>query len=245
MRIDVITLFPQMFDLARENGITRVALEKGHIHLGCYNPRDHASDNYRTVDDRPYGGGPGMVLMAEPLAKCIDSMREDNSGPLICLSPQGERLDQNKVAELARLDQLSLLCGRYEGIDERIIDSRVDREISIGDYIVAGGEFPALVIIEAIARLLPGVLGNVDSAVEESFVDGLLDCPHYTRPEVFEQREVPQILLSGDHAKIAQWRLKQSLGRTWKRRPDLIRSRHLNELEKKLLREFQLEQQDD
>lgn len=245
MRIDVITLFPQMFDLARENGITRVALEKGQILLGCYNPRDHALDNYRTVDDRPYGGGPGMVLMAEPLAKCIDSMRVDNSGPLIGLSPQGEKLDQNMVAELARLDQLSLLCGRYEGIDERIISSRVDKEISIGDYIVAGGEFPALVIIEAIARLLPGVLGNASSAIEESFEGGLLDCPHYTRPEIFEQRAVPSVLLSGNHEKIAQWRLKQSLGRTWKRRPDLIRNRHLSELEKKLLSEFQLEQQDD
>jgi tRNA (guanine37-N1)-methyltransferase len=245
MRIDVITLFPQMFDLARENGITRVALEKGQILLGCYNPRDHALDNYRTVDDRPYGGGPGMVLMAEPLAKCIDSMRVDNCGPLIGLSPQGEKLDQNMVAELARLDQLSLLCGRYEGIDERIISSRVDKEISIGDYIVAGGEFPALVIIEAIARLLPGVLGNASSAIEESFEDGLLDCPHYTRPEIFEQRAVPSVLLSGNHEKIAQWRLKQSLGRTWKRRPDLIRNRHLSELEKKLLSEFQLEQQDD
>jgi len=245
MRIDVITLFPQMFDLARENGITRVALEKGQILLGCYNPRDYAPDNYRTVDDRPYGGGPGMVLMAEPLAKCIDSMRDDNSGPLIGLSPQGEKLDQNMVAELARLDQLSLLCGRYEGIDERIMSSRVDREISIGDYIVAGGEFPALVIIEAIARLLPGVLGNASSAIEESFADGLLDCPHYTRPEIFEQRAVPSVLLSGNHERIEQWRLKQSLGRTWKRRPDLIRNRHLSELEKKLLNEFQLEQQYD
>jgi tRNA (guanine37-N1)-methyltransferase len=149
------------------------------------------------------------------------------------------------VAELARLDQLSLLCGRYEGIDERIMSSRVDREISIGDYIVAGGELPALVIIEAIARLLPGVLGNASSAIEESFADGLLDCPHYTRPEIFEQRAVPSVLLSGNHERIEQWRLKQSLGRTWKRRPDLIRNRHLSELEKKLLNEFQLEQQYD
>ncbi|MGI9318995.1 MAG: tRNA (guanosine(37)-N1)-methyltransferase TrmD [bacterium] len=245
MQIDVITLFPQIFDVARENGITRVALDKGLIELGCYNPRDYTSDSYRTIDDRPYGGGPGMVMMAEPLAKCIDSVREKNSGPLVVLSPQGERLDQSLVTELAAMDQLAFLCGRYEGIDERIIDSRVDREISIGDYVVAGGEFPAMVLIEAITRLIPGVLGNANSVLEDSFANGLLDCPHYTRPEIFEQNEVPPVLLSGHHEQIAEWRLQQSLGRTWKRRPDLIRDRQLNELEQRLLKEFKLEQHDD
>lgn len=245
MQIDVITLFPQMFDAVREFGITRVALEKGLVCLGCYNPRDYTDDNYRTVDDRPYGGGPGMVMMSEPLAKCIDAVREQNSGPLICLSPQGEKLDQKLVVELAESSNIALLCGRYEGIDERILESRVDREISIGDYVVAGGEFPAMVVVEAIARLVPGVLGNASSAAEDSFTDGLLDCPHYTRPEVFEGSEVPSVLLSGNHERIMHWRLKQSLGRTWTRRPDLIRGRQLDEIEQRLLKEFQLEQHDD
>ena len=245
MQIDVITLFPQMFEIARTFGVTRIALEKGAIELGCYNPRDFTEDKYRTVDDRPYGGGPGMVMMPVPLARCIDRVREYNSGPLIYLTPQGERLDQDLVAELAGFQNLALLCGRYEGIDERIIDTRVDREISIGDYVVAGGEFPALTIIEAISRLLPGVLGNENSAAEDSFADGLLDCPHYTRPEMFEGHKVPQVLLSGDHQQIESWRIKQALGRTWRRRPDLIQGRALDELEQNLLREFQLEQQDD
>ena len=245
MQIDVITLFPQMFEIARAFGVTRIALDKGAIELGCYNPRDFTEDKYRTVDDRPYGGGPGMVMMPVPLARCIDRVREYNSGPLIYLTPQGERLNQDLVAELAGFQNLALLCGRYEGIDERIIDTRVDREISIGDYVVAGGEFPALTIIEAISRLLPGVLGNENSAAEDSFADGLLDCPHYTRPEMFEGHEVPQVLLSGDHQQIESWRIKQALGRTWRRRPDLIQGRGLDELEQNLLREFQLEQQDD
>ena len=245
MRIDVITLFPQIFELARSFGVTRIALEKRAIELGCYNPRDYTEDKYRTIDDRPYGGGPGMVMMPVPLARCIDHVLEDNSGPLIYLTPQGERLDQNLVAELAGSQNFALLCGRYEGIDERIVDTRVDREISIGDYVLAGGEIPALTIIEAISRLLPGVLGNEYSAVEDSFTENLLDYPHYTRPEVFEEKEVPQVLLSGNHRQIECWRMKQALGRTWSRRPDLIQRRSLDEREQKLLKEFQLEQEDD
>ena len=245
MRIDVITLFPHMIELARNFGVTRMALEKGAIELGCYNPRDYTEDKYRTIDDRPYGGGPGMVMMPVPLARCIDDVLEHNTGPLIYLTPQGERLEQNLVAELAGSQNLALLCGRYEGIDERIVDTRVDREISIGDYVLAGGEIPALTIIEAISRLLPGVLGNENSAVEDSFTENLLDCPHYTRPEVFEEQKVPQVLLSGNHRQIEYWRMKQALGRTWSRRPDLIQGRELDEREQNLLKEFQLEQEDD
>ncbi len=245
MQIDVITLFPQMLAAVRENGISRVAVENGALTLGCYNPRDYATDKYRTVDARPYGGGPGMVMMPAPLASCMDAVRLLNPGSMVYLSPQGERLDQKLIAELAAMEQLVLLCGRYEGVDERILQSRVDREISIGDYVLAGGELPAMVIIEAIARLLPGVLGNAMSATQDSFNDGLLDCPHYTRPEVFEGRVVPTVLLSGNHHKIDQWRLKQSLGRTVQRRPDLVSGRQFDENAEKLLKEFHLEQDND
>ena len=222
MQIDVITLFPQMFDAVRSYGISRIAIEKSGLSLDCFNPRDFTEDRYRTVDDRPYGGGPGMVLMVEPLAKCIDAVKARNAGPVIYLSPQGERLHQRLVAELSALPALILLSGRYEGIDERIVDSRVDREISIGDYVLAGGEIPAMVVIEAVARLLPDVLGNPLSARQESFENDLLDCPHYTRPEVFEGESVPAVLLSGHHEKIQQWRAEQSLKRTKRRRPDLF-----------------------
>ncbi len=245
MQIDVITLFPQMFEPIRENGISRVAVEKQALSLECYNPRDYTEDKYRTVDDRPYGGGPGMVLMPEPLASCIDTVGQRNQGPLVFLSPQGKTLDQAMVAELAGLDQLILLCGRYEGVDERILQSRVDREISIGDYVLAGGEFPAMVIIEAIARLLPGVLGNALSASQDSFENGLLDCPHYTRPEIFENLTVPQVLLSGNHKQIERWRLKQSLGRTAQRRPDLLSGKQFDDNAENLLKEFHLEQDND
>jgi tRNA (guanine37-N1)-methyltransferase len=245
MQIDVITLFPQMLDAVRENGICRVAIEKGALTLGCYNPRDYTVDKYRTVDARPYGGGPGMVIMPEPLASCIDAVSVVNPGSVVYLSPQGEKLDQNMVTELAAMEQMVLLCGRYEGVDERILQSRVDREISIGDYVLAGGELPAMVIIEAIARLLPGVLGNAMSATQDSFNDSLLDCPHYTRPEVFEGLTVPPVLLSGNHQQIDQWRLKQSLGRTVQRRPDLVSGRQFDENAENLLKEFHLEQDND
>ena len=243
MQIDVITLFPQMFDALRDYGIGRVAIEKQALSLRCYNPRDFTADNYRTIDDRPYGGGPGMVMMPAPLAKCIDAGALENDGPLIYLSPQGQKLDQAVLEELSSLRGFRLLCGRYEGVDERVLNSRVDREISIGDYVLAGGEFPAMVIIEAIARLLPGVLGNALSAQQDSFADGLLDCPHYTRPEVFEDVAVPAVLLSGDHKRIERWRLQQSLARTEQRRPELISGREFDELEQNLLKAFHSEQE--
>ena len=234
MQIDVIThCFPEMFDGVRSCGISRVAIEREALTLGCVNPREYATDRYRSVDDRPYGGGPGMVLMPEPIARCIDAVKGRNTGPVIYLSPQGEKLDQRLVDELAGLRQMVLLCGRYEGVDERVLQSRVDREISIGDYVLAGGEIPALVIIEAVARLLPDVLGNPMSARQDSFglealegsTTGLLDCAHYTRPETFEGVSVPPVLLNGNHEKIRQWRTEQSLRRTKQRRPDLLEGR--------------------
>ena len=229
MQIDVVTLFPEMFEAVQTTGMSRVAIERKAMQLTCYNPRAFATDQYRSIDDRPYGGGPGMVMMPQPLADCIDSIKGQNAGPVIYLSPQGERLNQEVVSELAALQQMVLLCGRYEGIDERVIDSRVDREISIGDYVLAGGELPAMVIIDAITRLLPGVLGNPMSARQDSFEGDVLDCPHYTRPEVFEQTAVPSVLLSGHHEKIKQWRESQSLLRTKQRRPDLLSRRQKDE----------------
>ncbi len=234
MRIDVVSLFPEMFRALVDYGIPNRALDKQALSVNVVNPRDYTQDRHRTVDDRPYGGGPGMVMMAEPLAAALDDIQarqsaagfgEDTRVPVIYLSPQGSVLDQAKVAELAKLPALTLLAGRYEGVDERLIDSRVDEELSIGDYVLAGGEFPAMVLIEAIARLLPGVLGNAESAQQDSFSDGLLDCPHYTRPEVFEQMTVPSVLLSGNHAMIRQWRQAEAEKRTRIRRPDLLAKR--------------------
>ncbi len=245
MRIDVITLFPGMFDVLRENGITRVALERESAELSCYNPRDFSGDRYRTVDDRPYGGGPGMVMMPEPLDRCIDAVRQANSGPLIYLSPQGETLDQRLVGELAGLPSLVFLCGRYEGVDERILVSRVDREISIGDYVLAGGELAAMVMIESMLRLLPGVLGSAESAAQDSFSAGLLDHPHYTRPEDYRGMRVPGVLLGGNHAEIGRWRLTRSLERTRTRRPDLLERRMLSESEQQLLTALDTEQNDE
>lgn len=245
MRIDVITLFPGMFDVLRENGVSRIALERGLARLSCYNPRDFTRDRYRTVDDRPYGGGPGMVMMAEPLARCIDAVRESNQGPLVYLSPQGERLDQEGLRELSEMPAFSLLCGRYEGIDERVVASRVDREISLGDYVLSGGELAAMVIIDGVLRLLPEALGNADSAEQDSFSGGLLDCPHYTRPEEYDGMRVPGVLLGGNHAEIARWRLSQSLARTRERRPDLWRRRVLSDEERALLTALDLEQNDE
>jgi len=222
MQIDVVTLFPEMFDAITLHGMSRVALDKGAMSLKCYNPRDETEDRYRRVDDRPYGGGPGMVMLAEPLAKSIDRAKQSNDGEVIYLSPQGQRLDHELVVSLAASDSFILLCGRYEGIDQRVIESRVDREISIGDYIVAGGEIPAMILIDAVSRLLPEVLGNSDSAQEDSFSNGILDYPHYTRPEVFENVTVPEVLLSGNHKKIAEWRRQQATAMTQLKRPDLL-----------------------
>lgn len=245
MQLDIISLFPEMFEAITGFGMTRVAVERNALKLRCYNPRDFTDDSYRTVDDRPYGGGPGMVMMPAPLSRCIDNAKQHNGGPVIYLSPQGEVLDQGMVQELAELPEMVLLCGRYEGVDERVLQSRVDREISIGDYVLAGGELPAMVVIDAVARLLPGVLGNHLSAGQDSFSDGLLDCPHFTRPEVFEGQSVPPVLLSGHHAEIAEWRLAQSLLRTWLRRRDLIEARGLDEHEQQMLNAFNLELQDE
>ena len=246
MRIEVVTLFPELIDSVARWGITGRALERGLWGLGTVNPRDFATDRHRTIDDRPYGGGPGMVMMAAPLEQAIAAARERAAASggvpkVIYLSPQGEPLKHERVAALAKEEALVLLAGRYEGIDERIVEQSIDLELTVGDFVVSGGELPALLVIEALVRQLPGALNDAQSSAEESFVAGLLDCPHYTRPEVYEGRAVPAVLLSGDHAKIARWRLKQSLGRTWLRRPDLLAARNLSGVETELLAEFRQE----
>lgn len=250
MIFDVITLFPQMFDALTQYGITRRAAEQDRYVLKTWNPRDFTTDNHRTVDDRPYGGGPGMVMLAEPLAAAINAARERQKAAgvaqthVVYLSPQGRLLTHAVVKELAAKPEegLILLTGRYEGIDERLIRQMVDQEISIGDYVLSGGELAAMVLMDSLVRLLPGVLGDKDSAEQDSFVQGLLDCPHYTRPEVFNGEAVPPVLLSGNHADIQRWRLSQSLGRTWLRRPDLLGRRDLTKEESGLLAQFQKEQ---
>jgi tRNA (guanine37-N1)-methyltransferase len=239
IRFDVVTLFPEMFAAVTHSGISGRALETGLWSIGLWNPRDFTSDNYRTVDDRPYGGGPGMLMLAEPLEKALDAAKESGGGKVIYLSPQGRKLDHEKVMELAGRKATTLLCGRYEGIDERLIERRVDEELSIGDYVLSGGELAAMAVIDAVVRQIPGALGGEQSAVEESFVQGLLDGPQYTRPEVFEGEKVPEVLLSGHHANIRRWRLQQALGRTWLRRPDLLAARKLSDDERKLLEDFQ------
>jgi tRNA (guanine37-N1)-methyltransferase len=241
----VITLFREMFAALTESGVSGRAIRNGLCRLRCWDPRDFTQDNYRTVDDRPFGGGPGMVMLAEPLDLALTAVktalrREGVARPrLIHLSPQGRRLDQALVVELAAEPALVLLAGRYEGIDERVFARHALEEVSIGDYVVSGGELPAMVLLDAVIRQIPGVLGHVDSAREDSFADGLLDCPHYTRPEVYLGLEVPGVLRGGDHAAIARWRLKQSLARTRQRRPDLLEGRGLSDLERVLLKELQ------
>ncbi|MBD3608970.1 MAG: tRNA (guanosine(37)-N1)-methyltransferase TrmD [Gammaproteobacteria bacterium] len=243
MRIDVITLFPQMFSAVTEHGVTGRAVERGLLQVQTWNPRDFATDNYRTVDDRPYGGGPGMVMMVEPLKQAIQAARQElPEAKVIYLSPQGKPLQQENLQQLASEQNLILIAGRYEGIDERLIETEVDEEWSIGDYVLSGGELPAMVMMDGVARLLPGVLGHKDSAVEDSFVDGLLDCPHYTRPEQMNGFRVPTVLTSGDHKAIARWRLKQSLGRTYERRPDLLERLQLTPEQQALLQEYLDEQ---
>ena len=244
IRFDVVTLFPEMFAAVTHSGISGRALGAGLWSIGLWNPRDFTSDNYRTVDDRPYGGGPGMVMLAEPLEKALDAVREAGGGKVIYLSPQGRTLDHEKVMELAGRTAVTLLCGRYEGIDERLIERRVDEELSIGDYVLSGGELAAMTVIDAVVRQIPGALGDGQSAAEESFVDGLLDCPQYTRPEVYEGAKVPEVLLSGHHENIRRWRSKQALARTWLRRPDLLAARKLSDDERKLLEEFRRESGD-
>ncbi|MBI3067487.1 MAG: tRNA (guanosine(37)-N1)-methyltransferase TrmD [Betaproteobacteria bacterium] len=247
LHFDVVTLFPQMFDAVTECGVTGRARDRGLYTLVLWNPRDFAANSYRTVDDRPYGGGPGMVMMVEPLEKAILAarQRQESAGVgtprVIHLSPQGRLLDQRVVTELAAREGLVLLAGRYEGVDERLIEREVDEEISIGDYVLSGGELAAMVVMDCVVRQLPGTLGDADSARQDSFADGLLDCPHYTRPEAYEGLAVPPVLLSGNHAEITRWRLKQALGRTWRRRPDLLAKRALSEEERTLLEEFRQE----
>ena len=248
MRIEVVTLFPELVDGASRYGVTGRARERGLWALDTVNPRDYATDRHKTVDDRPYGGGPGMVMLAETLERAIGEARERLRGDgvaapkVIYLSPQGEPVTHKRISELSAELGLVLVAGRYEGIDERIVERAVDQELAVGDFVVSGGELPALLLIDAVVRQLPGALNDAQSRVEESFVDGLLDCPHYTRPEVFEGVAVPPILLSGDHAAVARWRHKQALGRTWLRRPDLLAVRTLTTEEVKLLEEFKREQ---
>ncbi len=246
MRVDVLTLFPEMFAAISEHGITSRAVRQDLLQLHCWNPRSYTEDRHQTVDDRPFGGGPGMVMKIEPLKRALADAKAAAGGAakVIYLSPQGRRLDQAAVRELAKEEALILIAGRYEGIDERFIEAHVDEECSIGDYVLSGGELPAMVLIDAVTRLLPGALGHADSAEEDSFTDGLLDCPHYTRPEVYEGKRVPAVLLSGNHEHIRRWRLQQALGRTWQRRADLLDSRSLSGEEKKLLDEYILQQND-
>ena len=248
LRFDAITLFPEMFAAVTESGVSRRALVRGLWSLKCWNPRDCATDNHRTVDDRPYGGGPGMVMLAAPLEQSIDAARlaREQAGAetkVIYLSPQGAPLTHLKVRELAGGAGAVLICGRYEGVDERVIERCVDEEISIGDFVLSGGEIAALALIDACVRQLPGALNDDTSVMEDSFVSGLLDCPHYTRPEDYVGMRVPDVLLSGNHKQIRHWRLKQALGRTWLRRPELLGQRSLSSEEARLLEEFKRERQ--
>ena len=249
MQFDVITLFPEMFAAVTQYGVTRRAAEQAMFELRTWNPRDFTTDKHRSVDDRPYGGGPGMLMMAEPLAQAIVAAKQSQSkagkakSRVIHLSPQGRPLTHEIVKELlARDEGLILLASRYEGVDERLLTHYVDEEISIGDYVLSGGELAAMVLIDSLVRQIPGVLGDAESAQQDSFVQGLLDCPHYTRPEIYEGEGIPEVLLSGHHAEIEKWRLKQALGRTWQRRPDLLAQRQLTKQEARLLAEYQQEQ---
>ncbi|NOU22585.1 MAG: tRNA (guanosine(37)-N1)-methyltransferase TrmD [Methyloglobulus sp.] len=240
MRFDVLTLFPEMIVSAAGYGITGRAQERGIVTLSAWNPRDYTTDKHRTVDDRPYGGGPGMVMKYQPLHDALNDARQAGSGStkVVYLSPQGKPITQALLAEACELSQLILVAGRYEGVDERFVELDCDEEWSIGDYVISGGELAALVVIDAITRLLPGALGDEDSAQQDSHVDGLLDYPHFTRPEQVEGIVVPDVLLSGNHADIGRWRTKQALGRTWQKRPDLLEKKVLSAEQEKLLKEF-------
>ena len=245
MRVRIVSIFPDMVETVAQYGVVGRASERGLLSLGCANPRDFTDDVHRTVDDRPYGGGPGMVMKFEPVAAAIRHARQSmpDGCPVICLSPQGAVFDQAAAGRLAKLPGLILLAGRYEGIDERLIEAEVDEELSLGDFVLSGGEIAAMAVIDAVARLIPGVLGDEDSATQDSFAEGLLDCPHYTRPEVVEGSRVPAELLTGNHAEIARWRHKQALGRSYLRRPELVRKLDLNGEQQALLDEFLEEQE--
>ena len=240
MQIALISLFPEMFAAVEEHGVTGRAIQQGVVALHHLNPREFASDTHRTVDDRPYGGGPGMLMKIDPLRQAIGAARMavGKGARVIALSPQGSTLTHERVLALSRLESMILVAGRYEGIDERLVEAEMDEELSIGDYVLSGGELAAMVVVDAVARQLEGVLGHAQSAGQDSFADGLLDCPHYTRPEEWQGRRVPQVLLSGNHAEIRRWRLKQALGRTLERRPDLLEGRTLTNEEDALLAEY-------
>lgn len=246
MWIGVISLFPEMFRAITEHGVTGRAVKSGLLQIECWNPREFTHDKHRTVDDRPYGGGPGMLMMVQPLRDAIHAAKQaaGDGAKVIYLSPQGRKLTQAGVTELATNQQLILVAGRYEGIDERVIQTEVDEEWSIGDYVLSGGELPAMTLIDAVSRLVPGVLGDQASAEQDSFTDGLLDHPHYTRPEVLDGLAVPEALTSGNHEVIRRWRLKQSLGRTWQRRPELINNLALTDEQESLLAEYVREVRD-
>ena len=244
MRFDFVTLFPDLILGSTAEGVTGRAVEKGLVDLKVWDPRAYAKDRYRTVDDRPYGGGPGMVMKFEPLRDAIRAAREDSETPALTvyMSPQGRLLDQEAINRFSTIPRLIVVAGRYEGVDERLIEAEIDEEWSIGDYVLSGGELPALVLFDAVVRLLPGVLGHADSAAQDSHMGGLLDCPHYTRPDVVDGREIPEILQSGNHAAIRQWRLKQSLDRTRLRRPDLLEKALLDREQQMLLDELEQQQ---
>jgi tRNA (guanine37-N1)-methyltransferase len=243
MRFDVVTLFPEMVTAAASYGVTGRAIEREIVSLSVWNPRDYTHDRHRTVDHRPYGGGPGMVMKYQPLHDAVKDAKQ--AGPetakVVYLSPQGKPVTQALLAEVCKVPQLILVAGRYEGIDERFVELDCDEEWSIGDYVISGGELAALIVIDAVTRLLPGVLGDEDSAQQDSHSDGLLDCPHFTRPKQIEGRSVPEVLLGGNHADIDRWRMKQALGRTWQRRPDLLEKKNLSAEQENLLREFIVE----
>ncbi|MEZ5503681.1 MAG: tRNA (guanosine(37)-N1)-methyltransferase TrmD [Halioglobus sp.] len=240
MHIALVSLFPEMFTAVSEYGVSGRAIRLGLVRLSHSNPRDYAVDAHRTVDDRPYGGGPGMLMKVDPLQKAIASARAaaGHSARVIYLSPQGSPFSHGKAVELAQLGGMVLVAGRYEGVDERLIEAEVDEELSIGDYVLSGGELAAMVVVDAITRQLPGALGHEASAREDSFADGLLDCPHYTRPETYQGMDVPEVLLSGNHEQIRRWRLRQALGRTYERRPDLLQRRAMKPEEETLLAEY-------
>ncbi len=240
MRIDIVSLFPDFVAQCAGFGVVGRAVERGLLSIHGTNPRDFAEGNYRRVDDRPFGGGPGMVMLIDPLRRALAATRAAGEGParVVYMSPQGRRLDQAAVRRLAAEPRLILVCGRYEGVDERLIRAEVDEEVSIGDYVLSGGELAAAVVVDAIARLQDGALNDAESAAQDSFEDGLLDCPHYTRPVEHELGVVPDVLLSGDHARIARWRRMQALGRTADRRPDLLQGRELSKVDRALLAEY-------
>ncbi|MBE2895802.1 tRNA (guanosine(37)-N1)-methyltransferase TrmD [Pasteurellaceae bacterium HPA106] len=240
MWIGIITLFPEMFHAITDYGVTGRAVKHNLLEVHCWNPRDFTFDKHSTVDDRPYGGGPGMLMMVQPLRDAIHAAKQvaGEGVKVIYLSPQGRKLDQRGVEQLSQNQKMILVCGRYEGIDERVIDAEIDEEWSIGDYVLTGGELPAMTLIDAVARFVPGVLGKQASREEDSFAQGLLDCPHYTRPEVLDGVAVPEVLLSGNHAEIRKWRLKQSLHRTLTRRPELLESLALTDEQSVLLEQI-------